>query len=100
MRRTAKVMMIWDFIEHDIDIDVCDDYDESCYIAYCGATYMTDEGKRKWADVLNQDIEVYDDIAIVHAEDDDEVNRLAQFFYSIAGYCAEDDWNKWFKYEE
>lgn len=93
-------MKIREFIEMEIDIDVCDDYDESCYIAYCGATYMTDEGEEHWRDVLDQEIEVGDYVAMVHADNDDEVNRLARFFYSIAGYCPEAEWNTWFTYDE
>lgn len=97
-------MKIKDFIKQEIDIDVCDDYDESCYMAFVGPMGLTDEGKRKFADVLNRDIDVrgdsfegaYDAVALVHAENDAEVRALRKFFGSLAGYCAEEDYNKWF----
>lgn len=91
-----RVMPIREFIKMDIDIDVCDDYDESCYIAYCGAIALTEEGEKEFADVLDTMVEVSDDIALLHAESDEEVKALKRFFRSAAGYCSEENYNKWF----
>lgn len=95
----ARVMPIREFIKMDIDIDVCDDYDESCYIVFCGAVALTEEGEKEFADVLNTMVEVDADngIALLHAESDEEVNALNRFFHSAAGYCSEENYNKWFE---
>ena len=94
-------MKIRDFIKQDIDIDVCDDYDESCYVAFCGAMGLTEEGEKKFADVLDFDISVYPDIAVINdVEDDEQVGKLGELFYSMAGYCSKDEWDRWFYYAE
>ena len=92
-----RVIPIREFIKMDIDIDVCDDYDETCYIAFCGAMALTEEGEKEFADVLDAMVEVSDNIAILHAESCEEVNALRHFFYSAAGYCPEEDYNRWFE---
>jgi len=103
-------MKIKDFIKQEIDIDVCDDYDESCYIAFVGPVELTDEGKQEFADVMDCDVEivpdcavgvendkpVFYDNAIVHAESDAQVRALVRFFNATAGYCSESDYDKWF----
>lgn len=90
-------MKIRDFIKEDIDIDVCDDYDESCYVAFCGAVKLTEEGEKEFADVLDFNIRIYSDIAIIENVDNDEqVGKLAKLFGGMAGYCSVDDYDKWF----
>lgn len=34
-------MTVRDLLPMHTDIDVCDDYDESCYIAFCGPMKLT-----------------------------------------------------------
>ena len=51
-------MKIREFIKMDIDIDVCDDYDERCYIAFCGPLELTEDGEREFKSVLDRPIEV------------------------------------------
>jgi len=93
-------MKIRDFIKEEIDIDVCDDYDESCYVAFCGAIELTEEGEKEFADVLDFNIKIYTNgfpVAIIeNVENDKQVRKLGKLFYGMAGFCTEKDWNKWF----
>ena len=84
------------------DIDVTENVSESFCIAYCG-TQLTKAGEKEWDDVLNYYIDVDEDprwpIAVVDMEDvsDEEIDRVRSFFYAMAGYCAESDYDLWFK---
>ena len=93
-------MKVKDLLKEDIDIDVCDDYDESCYIAFCGPLKLTAAGEKRFKSALERDVKLHIDIAILHAEDDREVNELKELFWSAAGYCADRDYQKWFDEEE
>ena len=96
-------MKIKDFIKQEIDIDVADNVTDDLYIAFCGSLELTDEGKKKFADVLEYDIEfennIASDIAIVNIDFPDWKKRLRkakEFFYAAAGYCACSDYDRWF----
>jgi hypothetical protein len=103
-------MKVRDFIQLENDIDVYDDVCEELGICFCGAMGLTEDGEKVWADVMDYDMEL--DIsgqfvtAIVHVDDDDEktwkrrLKRAKEFFYSAAGYCADEDYNKWFKFSD
>lgn len=98
-------MKVRDLLPQEIDIDVCDDYDESCYIAFCGPMKLTAEGEAKFADALDVEIELHNDIVILVCGDDDKIARknvkaVTKLFYSMAGYCLADDYDKWFIEEE
>lgn len=96
-------MKIIDFIKLNADIDVYDDVCEELAICFCGPMMLTDEGKEHFADVLDYDIDV--DLrpcasAVVHIDGDGWKKRLRkaeEFFNSAAGYCADEDYQKWFK---
>lgn len=98
-------MKVKDLIEQEIDIDVYDDVCEELGIAFCGPLYLTEQGKEKFADVLDYEIQIGNECAIVCIDDaEDKVwkNRLKlakEFFYAAAGYCDDDDWNVWFSDE-
>ena len=89
----------------EIDIDICDDYDNSLFIAFCGAMRIKPEGKKEWADVLKYDIELDSTYPVatlrvsVDSEKETErrLSRAKKFFYSLAGYCADKDFEKWFE---
>lgn len=96
-------MKVKDFIAKDYDIDVYDNVCEELGIAKCGAYSLTDEGKQEWADVLEYDIEVYEEncCAVVDVDGNEGVwqkklRRAKNFFYSLAGYCSEENYDKWF----
>ena len=93
-------MKVKDLIAEDIDIDVCDDYDERCWIAKCGAYRLTDAAEQKFHEAL--DIPVYmttgrkTKVAILHCESEREAEKCREFFFSLAGYCAAEDYDRWF----
>lgn len=89
-------MKVKDLIREDIDIDVIDDYDERCWIAKCGAYKLTDEAVQKFHRVLDIDVEMNDNIAVLHCETAKEANECKVFFLSLAGYCAAEDYDRWF----
>ena len=103
-------MTVGDFIEmwadgtHE-DIDVKDNVCEELYIAYDG-TQLTKTGKEHFKEVLEYEIDVDTDPrwpeAVIDVDGDEGVwqHKLAQasaLFYSMAGYCKDTDWDKWFK---
>lgn len=89
-------MKVKDLIREDIDIDVIDDYDERCWIAKCGAYKLTDAGEQKFHMVLDIDVDMRDDIAVLHCETEREAEECKDFFLSLAGYCAAEDYDRWF----
>lgn len=101
-------MKIREFIKIERDIDVYDDVCESLAIAFCGPLELTAEGEKEFAEVMGYDIEVIPgeetwsglDHAIVHVDGENwkkKLRRAKEFFESMAGYCAADDYDKWFK---
>lgn len=82
------------------DIDVCDDYDERCYIAFCGGYRLTDAGRQEFADAL--DIEVIPCGAggftwTLRCDTGKQANACRRLFYAIAGYCNDGDFDEWFE---
>ena len=99
-------MTIREFIKQEIDIDVCDNVYSNYYCAFCGPVHLTEEGEKYFADVLDYEITPYvnECVAIVdvdYYEDYREAHRKAKYFFtSMAGYCEDDLWNKWFYIDE
>lgn len=96
-------MKVKDLLKMDIDIDVCDDYTEDCYIAYVGVTELTEYGKKEFRRALELECEMYDDIVIIKCYvdgDDDEskknVKNCTRLFYALAGYCSCTNYRRWF----
>lgn len=82
------------------DIDVCDDYDERCYIAFCGGYKLTEEGEQEFADAL--DIEVIPCGAggftwTLRCDTGKQARACERLFNSLAGYCGDSDFDRWFK---
>lgn len=98
-------MKIKDLLKLDIDVDVYDNVEDGIEIAFCGPMELTDAGKEKFADVLEYDCVLQNDICMVYTDEQDGVKfdkykkrlRIAEyFFYALAGYCSADDYDKWF----
>lgn len=99
-------MKVREFIKLNTDIDVYDDVCEELGICYCGPTLLTEAGKKHFAEVLDYDIEI--DMtgeiwtAAVCVDDDDNkvwrrrLRKAKEFFEALGGYCAADDYDKWF----
>ena len=91
-------MTVREFMAMDVDIDVYDDYDESLGIAYCGPMALTDEGEKEFGRVMDLEVTIPYDVAIVHVNDDEELLDIAvRLFCSLAGYCTADEYDRWFK---
>lgn len=94
-------MKVKDLIQQDIDIDVYDDVCEELGIAFCGPLELTEHGAQKFAEVLNYEVQLHNDCAIVcvdapEGEWQRRLRKAKKFFYAAAGYCAEEDYNNWF----
>ena len=101
-------MTIRDLIQQEIDIDVYDDVCEELGIAFCGPCKLTEDGEKEFADIMDYEIRINDcafmglPAAIVLIDDPDEavwsdrLEKAKHFFYSFAGYCDCDDYDRWF----
>ena len=89
-------MKVKDLIAEDIDIDVIDDYDERCWMAKCGAYKLTDAGTQMFHRVLDIEVMMKENVAVLHCETAKEANECKVFFLSLAGYCAAEDYDRWF----
>ena len=101
-------MTVRELLTKDIDIDVCDDVCESLYIAFCGPIELTPLGEIEFAGALDLegDMPAENDCcmpAIIHVDHPEEqiwrrnLREAKHLFNSAAGYCAADDYDKWFK---
>lgn len=61
-------------------------------------TMLTDAGKQAWADVLNAKVdEIFDGTYGVQIQCSGvDHQRLSEFSYALAGYCADKDYRNWF----
>lgn len=100
--QVPKRMTVRKFIDCDFDIDVADDVCESLYIAFVGPLKLTAQGEIEFAAALDLEIEVGDDVAIVHVDHPEEriwrrnLSEAKHFFESAAGLCSVSDYDKWF----
>ena len=98
-------MKIRDFLHLDIDTDVVDNVCEELCVAFVGPIGLTEEGKKHFATALNLNIEVANtcDRAVVSVGAGsigawrDKISAAEELFNAAAGYCSEEQWNKWFK---
>jgi hypothetical protein len=93
-------MKVRDLITDEIDIDVYDDYTEELCIAFVGPLRLTNNGESKFAEVLNYDITIKGGNCIVHCDNDHQLKKACEFFNAAAGWCSEDDYDKWFELNE
>lgn len=102
-------MKVKEFIKLNADIDVYDDVCEEVAICFCGPMMLTEEGKEHFDYVLNcLEIELDFSGSIKTAEikchneffpeelDEFNIEKANEFFCSAAGYCADEDFQKWF----
>lgn len=104
-------MTVREFIERwadgtQDDIDVYDNVCEELGIAFCTGIDLTAEGKKQFAEVLDYNIEIVEDpfcpVAVVDVNGPEGVwqkklRNAKKFFYAAAGYCADEDYQRWFK---
>lgn len=100
-------MKVKDLINLDICVDVVDDVTEELYIAFDGPLILTEEGKRKFEEVLEYPVGMNTDdprlpVAIIGIDDDEEsvwearLEKAIEFFESAAGLCSSKEFDSWF----
>jgi hypothetical protein len=68
---------------------------------------LTKEGEEKFSEVMEYECEILHDpmgydVCIITVDDDPNIpwkqklRKAKEFFLSIAGYCGEDEYDKWF----
>ena len=100
-------MKVKDLIAQEIDIDVYDDVCEELGIAFCGPLELTDAGMEKFGEVMEYDVKInanglcgFPFVVVCVGGRKDWKSRLRKakaFCTSAAGYCAADDYDRWFK---
>lgn len=98
-------MKVSDFLHLDVDLDIVDDVCEELCIAFVGPISLTEEGKKHFSKALDLNVEVENtaDQAVVAVGAGtvdawkENLKLAKELFNAAAGYCAEDQWNKWFK---
>lgn len=103
-----KTITVRDLLAMDIDVDVCDDVDESLYIAFVGPVTLTPAGELEFADALDLEVTLppedndYCYPACVHVDHPNEkvwrrqLRAALDLFYALGGYCMDVDYEKWF----
>jgi len=94
-------MKVKDFIKERITIDVCDTYDERCYIAFVGPAALTEQGQDYFRNALNLDIHLpatlHDYTAIVDASTADQAEEAKNLFYCLAGFIDDERYERFVK---
>ena len=100
-------MKVKDLLTMDIEIDVYDDVCEELGICFCAPQELTEDGYQHFAEVLEYPIKINTTgqfpVAIVCIDGEDgngwkkRLRKAEEFFYSAAGYCADSDYQKYFK---
>lgn len=101
LERYDIMTTIRELLKTQICIDVYDNLTEKLGIAFCGPIELTEEGMKKFGDLLDYKVNLNKrkdwEWAVVEVSTEKEVNRLCELFESLAGYCSESDYDKWFK---
>lgn len=97
-------MTIRELMEYECDIDIVNNVTDSLGCCLVCPKQLTEEGYEDWKDVLDFVVDVYgdDNYAVCIVDDDPnikwqtKIRRLNCFLNSTAGYCSEEDYDKWF----
>lgn len=97
-------MTVRDLLKMEIDVDVYDSICDEIAIAFCGPVKLTEEGETHFSKVLDYPVEFNRDCSEVCVILDEtegvwqkQLRKAKDFFWSLAGYCAVDDYDRWFK---
>ena len=107
MKFIREETTVRNFIKLDADIDIYDNVCEELGIAFCGPMGLTEEGEREFAEILDLNVDIYtsgDGYKTAVLRIDDESSKVwkrrlriaKEFFEGMAGYCCEQDYEKWF----
>ena len=107
MNVTSSVnMKVRDLFELGLDIDVYDNVCEELAIAFCmDGMELTEAGEDRFEEVLEYPCEIKGDPKVyrwVLVDVDgyhwkDRLAKAKDFFWSAAGYCTCEEYDKWFK---
>lgn len=102
-------MKIKDLLNHEIDVDILNDYLDADIPAFVGPQGLTEAGKQHYKEVLDLEIELDSSSNPRWAEiklnnyPEEEADRLFDaaynFFADAAGYCSVKEYEKYFKEE-
>lgn len=96
-------MKVRDLIKQEVDIDVYDNVCDGIGVAFCGPIALTELGEEKFGEVLDYEVQLSDTVCIVCINDPADyvwmarLEKAKEFFEAAAGYCAADDYDKWFE---
>lgn len=103
-----KTITVRELLDMDIDVDVCDDVCETLYIAFVGPVKLTPIAEIEFAAALELEVKLppedndYCYPAVIKVDHPEEtiwrrnLSAAKDLFYALAGYCAEEDYDKWF----
>ena len=105
------VKTVRDLIGQAVDVDVIDDYTEELYIAYCGPYKLYPEAEERFKLALDLPVlwhygrpgatDEWVEVLIDGQPDEDKALANAiELFEALAGYCSEQDFDRWFEYDD
>lgn len=101
-----KKMTFREFLDLEQDTDIYNDYDEQPGIAVCGPVLLTEEGEKRYADLMDLNVKLIDycsAVVSVYDQRDDSWKRkrdlLNEFAWSAAGYIDDELYQKLFREE-
>lgn len=91
-------MKVKDLLAMEICVDVADDYDERLWIAFDGTCSLTEIGMDVFGEALDLEVKLTTPSdALIICRNAKEAEAAKELFESLAGYCAEDEWELWFE---
>ena len=95
---TVRELFDWDNEAHgELCVDVCDDYDERCYIAFISGCGLTEAGEERFKDALDVEVIPYGDGTwALHTDSAIEAEACRELFFAAAGFCGDSDFDEWF----
>jgi hypothetical protein len=102
------MMKVKDLIAMEVDIDVYDTVCDDIGVAFCGPMKLTEAGEEKFSEVLERPCKLCNYggsvvclVDVGEAEKDEvwkpRLKKAKNFFWSAAGYCAAEDYDRWFE---
>lgn len=93
-------MKVREFLKQAIDIDIYDDTVEELGIAFCGPQQLTDAGEKYFQRILDHEVDIFTQCAIVHLPDigwESDLMLLKELFEGAAGYIDSDKYRMLFE---
>lgn len=95
---------VGELLGREIDIDVYDDVCEDLSIAFCGPVKLTEEGERRFSDILGCKVGIVDEGKYPYATVvlggpgwNSRLKKAKELFESAAGFCSEAEYGALFE---